>query len=56
MHILNTRTSSDISLQPNVDVKTTHQNNEQGNILNNIHDVKTHLHALARKNIQTVQT
>ncbi|HGH4637991.1 T3SS effector OspC family protein [Enterobacter bugandensis] len=40
MHILNTITSSDVSVQSNVGVKMTRQNNEQGNILNSIHEVK----------------
>lgn len=40
MHILNTITSSDVSVQSNAGVKMTRQNNEQGNILNSIHEVK----------------
>lgn len=49
MHILNTGTSSDISLQSNVHVKTTYQNNERGNISNNIHEVKNSLACFGTK-------
>lgn len=49
MHILNTRTSSDISVQPKVGVRITHQNNERENILNNIHEVKNSLACFGTK-------
>ncbi|QJU42276.1 T3SS effector OspC family protein [Serratia marcescens] len=49
MHVLNTMTSSDIHLQSNVGMKTIHQNNERGNILNNIHEVKNSLASFGTK-------